>query len=146
MVPSCVVISCCVEEPGFFVVEEMELLPPGCRAAVWFRRLLEAQEGGDRKQIGECLKGAAGTFKDFEGAVKAYTALYAAQEKAKLEAGPEVSDEMRALADQIKGKIRQLLSQGMAAEAFQVLQQLKSFIPGDPETVELEKEITLRFS
>ena len=78
--------------------------------------------------------------------MKAYTALYAAQEKAKLEAGPEVSDEMRALADQIKGKIRQLLSQGMAAEAFQVLQQLKSFIPGDPETVELEKEITLRFS
>lgn len=28
MVPSCVVISCCVEEPGFFVVEELELLPP----------------------------------------------------------------------------------------------------------------------
>lgn len=125
---------------------EMELLPPGCRAAVWFRRLLEAQAGGNRQEIGECLKGAAGTFKDFEGAVKAYTALYAAQEKAKLDAAPEVSAEMRALAEQIKGKIRQLLSQGMAAEAFQVLQQLKSFIPGDPEIVELEKEITLRFS
>ena len=124
---------------------EMELLPPACRAAVWFRRLLEAQSAGDREQIGECLKAAAGTFKYFEGAIKAYANLYAAQEKARLEAA-QVSPEMRALAEQIKEKIRVLLGQGMTAEAYQVLQQLKTFTPDDVEIAELEKEITRRFS
>ena len=106
---------------------------------------MEAQSAGDREQIGECLKAAAGTFKYFEGAIKAYANLYAAQEKARLEAA-QVSPEMRALAEQIKEKIRVLLGQGMTAEAYQVLQQLKTFTPDDVEIAELEKEITRRFS
>ena len=69
--------------------------------------------------------------------------MYAAQEKARLEAA-QVSPEMRALAEQIKEKIRVLLGQGMTAEAYQVLQQLKTFTPDDVEIAELEKEITRR--
>ncbi len=127
---------------------EMELLPAPCRAAVRFHQLLETQKTGDRQQIGDCLKQAVGVFKDFDNAVKAYAALFAEEEKAKLEAerAAQISPEMRALAGQIKDKIRALLAQGMAPEAFQVLQQLKTFIPDDPEITELEKEITLRFS
>ena len=124
---------------------EMEMLPPPCRAAVRFRDLLHAQTKADRQQIGACLKAAVGVFGDFDPAVKAYTALYAAEEKAKLETA-QISPEMRALAAQIKDKIRALLAQGMVAESFQVLQQLKTFIPGDPEVAELEKEVSLRFS
>lgn len=124
---------------------EMEMLPPPCRAAVKFQDLLKAQATEDRQAVSDCLKASVGVFKDFDNAVKAYTALYAAQEKAKLES-EQVSPEMRVLAAQIKGKIRMLLAQGMVAESYQVLQQLKTFIPGDPEVAELEKEISLRFS
>ena len=126
----------------------MELLPAPCRAAVRFHQLLETQKTGDRQQIGDCLKQAVGVFKDFDNAVKAYAALFAEEEKAKLEAerAAQISPEMRALAGQIKDKIRALLAQGMAPEADRVLQPLKTFIPDDPEITELEKEITLRFS
>lgn len=124
---------------------EMELLSPSCRVAVRLRSLLEAQAAGDRQRIGDCLKAAVGVFPDFDPAIKAYTSLYAAQEKAKLNAAA-VSPEMQALAGQIKEKIRLLLTQDMNAEAYQVLQQLKTFLPNDPELGELERQISMKFS
>lgn len=124
---------------------EMELLTRPCRAAVRIAELLEAYEAGDRQRTGESLKAAIGVFPDFDPAFKAYTALYAAEEKAKL-AAASVSPEMRALAEQIKEKIRALLGQGMTAESYQILQQLKTFVPDDPEIPVLEKQISMRFS
>ncbi|MBO5093616.1 MAG: glycosyltransferase [Lachnospiraceae bacterium] len=124
---------------------EMELLTKPCRAAVKIAELLEAYESGDRQRIGESLKAAVGVFPDFDPAFKAYTTLYAAEEKAKL-AAASVSPEMRALAEQIKEKISALLRQGMTAESYQILQQLKSFVPDDPDIPSLEKQISMRFS
>lgn len=124
---------------------EMELLTQPCRAAVRIAELTEAYEAGDRQRVGESLKAAIGVFPGFDPAFKAYTELYAAEEKAKL-AAASVSPEMRALAEQIKEKIRMLLGQGMTAESYQILQQLKTFVPDDPDIPVLEKEISLRFS
>lgn len=124
---------------------EMELLTQPCRAAVRIAELTEAYEAGDRQRVGESLKAAIGVFPGFDSAFKAYTELYAAEEKAKL-AAMSVSPEMRALAEQIKEKIRMLLGQGMTAESYQILQKLKTFVPDDPEIPVLEKEISLRFS
>lgn len=124
---------------------EMELLTKPCRAAVRIAELLEAYEAGDRQRIGESLKAAIGVFPDFDPVFKIYTALYATEEKAKL-AAASVSPEMRALAEQIKEKIRALLGQGMTAESYQILQQLKTFVPDDPDIPVLEKQISMRFS
>lgn len=124
---------------------EMALLPPECRVAVRFRDLLDAQMTGDRKQIGECLKKAVGVFPGFDEAVKAYTRLYADWEKTRIEE-EQVSPEMRALAEQIKGKVQELLAQNLIIEALQVVQQLKTFIPNDPEITELERQISLKMS
>ena len=57
-----------------------------------------------------------------------------------------VSAQMQQLGAQIKKKIRQLLEQGMAAEALQTLEQLKTFLPEDTELAGLEKEIRGRMS
>lgn len=124
---------------------EMALLPPECRVAVRFKALLDAQLADDRKQIAECLKKAVGVFPDFDDAVKAYVRLYGEWEKARIEEA-QITPEMRELAEQIKGKVRELLEQNLVVEALQVVQQLKAFLPNDPETAELEKQISLRMS
>ena len=51
---------------------------------------------------------------------------------------------MRTLAIQVKAKIPGLLAQGMANEAYQILQQLKNLVPDDEELPELEKRIIAR--
>lgn len=124
---------------------EMPLLPAECRAAVRFRELLDVQLADDRKQISECLKKAVGVFPGFDEAVKAYTRLYAEWEKARIEEA-QITPEMRELAEQIKGKVRELLAQNLVIEALQVVQQLKTFIPNDLEVADLEREISLRMS
>ncbi len=124
---------------------EMELLTQPCRAAVRLRNLLQAYERGDRQEISACLKAAVGVFPSFDPIIKMYTKLYVEMEKEKLET-ETVSPEMRALGEQIKGKLRILLDQNMTAEAYQVLEQLKTFIPGDQELVLLEEEIQKKFS
>lgn len=124
---------------------EMPLLPAECRAAVRFRELLDAQLADDRKRIGEALKKVVGVFPGFDEAVKAYVKLYAEWEKARLEEA-RITPEMRALAEQIKGKVQELLEQNLVIEALQVVQQLKTFIPNDPDIAALEKQISLKMS
>lgn len=124
---------------------EMELLTPACRVAVRLRALLNAHEKGDRQEISACLKAAVGVFPSFDPIIKAYTKLYAEQEKKRLEE-QTISPEMRALGEQIKGKLRILIDQNMTAEAYQVLEQLKVLLPGDEELEQLEKEIINKFS
>ena len=124
---------------------EMALLPAECRVAVRIRELLEAQLSEDREQISQCLKKTVGVFPSFDEAIKAYTRLYADWEKARLEE-EQITPEMRALAEQIKGKVQELLAQNLIIEALQVVQQLKTFIPNDPEIAELEKQVSLKLS
>ena len=124
---------------------EMALLPPECRVAVRLRDLLEAQQTGEREEISECLRNAVGVFPDFDDAIKAYTRLYAEWEKRRLEE-EQISPEMRALAEQIKLKVQDLLEQNLIIEALQVVQQLKAFMPNDPEIIELERQVSLKLS
>ena len=56
----------------------------------------------------------------------------------------EARSQMRTLAIQVKAKIPGLLAQGMANEAYQILQQLKALVPDDEEIPELEKRILAR--
>lgn len=124
---------------------EMPLLPAECRVAVRFRDLLDAQLAGDKARISECLKKAVGVFPAFDESLKAYARFYAEWEKARLEE-EQISPEMRELAGQIKGKVLELLEQNLVIEALQVVQQLKTFTPNDPEIAALEKQISLKLS
>ncbi|MDE6950313.1 MAG: hypothetical protein K2P64_05270, partial [Lachnospiraceae bacterium] len=69
----------------------------------------------------------------------AETPISSQQETAVEKAPP--SAEMQALAEQITAHVHVLLSQGMKAEALQVLRQLKTFLPDDKELQELENSI-----
>ncbi len=125
---------------------EMEMLPPSCRVAVKWEVLMEAQLAGDRELVSKCLKESIGVFPDFDEAIQLYTRCYATSEKIKAnekanQEKQEINQEMQALAVQIKRKISELLAQGRASDAYQVLLQLQTLMPGDVQLAELEKEI-----
>lgn len=127
---------------------EMALLPKSCRMAVTWQKVMQAQIEGNRTEVGKYLKESMGLFPDFDEAIHLYTRCYATSEKIKLaeeeEKEKEAKSQMRTLAIQVKAKIPGLLAQGMAAEAYQILQQLKTLVPDDEELPELEKRIWAR--
>lgn len=133
---------------------EMEMLPVQGRAAVMLQKALDAQKEGNIKAVSTALKESIEFYPALTRVVRAYTELFAARQKAKLNEQKKmeqqealmVSMQMQQLGAQIKKKIRQLLEQGMAAEALQTLEQLKDFLPEDTELEELEKEIRGRMS
>lgn len=127
---------------------EMAFLPKSCRVAVKWQKVIEGQLEGDRAKVGKYLKESMGLFPDFDEAIHLYTRCYAASEEMKLAEEEskerEAKSQMRTLAIQVKAKIPGLLAQGMAAEAYQILQQLKTLVPDDEELPELEKRIWAR--
>lgn len=127
---------------------EMELLPKACRVAVKWEQVIQGQIEGDRKKVGKNMKEAIGLFPDFDDMIQLYARCYAASEEIKLEEeknkANEAKSQMRTMAIQVKAKIPGLLAQGMAAEAYQILQQLKALVPDDEELPELEKRIVAR--
>lgn len=133
---------------------EMEMLPVQGRAAVMLQRALDAQSEGDIKAVSAALKESIKIYPPITNVVRAYTELFAVRQKARMNEQKRteqqesliVSAQMQQLGTQIKKKIRQLLEQGMAAEALQTLEQLKTFLPEDTELEGLEKEIRSRMS
>lgn len=128
---------------------EMELLPKSCRVAVKWEKIIQAQIAENRTEAGRLLKECIGLFPDFDDAIYLYIRCYATSEKIKLaekaeeekKANEQISAEMQTLAKQVKAKIPQLLEQGMASQAYQVLLQLQALVPGDTDLPELEKQI-----
>lgn len=127
---------------------EMELLPKACRLAVKWEQVIQGQIEGDREKVGRNLKEALGLFPDFNDMIQLYARCYAASERIKLaeeeRKEKEARAQMRTMAIQVKAKIPGLLAQGMADEAYQILQQLKTLVPDDEELPELEKRIVAR--
>lgn len=127
---------------------EMPLLPKSCRVAAKWEQVMYAQIAEDRKKVGQYLKEAMGLFPDLDDSIRFYTRCYAASEEIKMnnaeQEAKEANSQMRTLAIQIKAKIPGLLAQGMADEAYQILQQLKVLVPDDEELPELEKRIAAR--
>lgn len=127
---------------------EMPLLPKACRVAAKWQHVIQGQLDNDREKVTRYLKECIGLFPDLDDSIRFYVRCYAASEELKLDAkekeAKEANAQMRTLAIQVKAKIPGLLAQGMANEAYQILQQLKTLVPDDEELPELEKRIIAR--
>ncbi len=122
------------------------------RAAVKLKEMLCAETEDDWERFSRALKEAAKICPALGGLLKRYAQFYAqrrmdnaetpisSQQETAVEKAPP-SAEMQALAEQITAHVHVLLSQGMKAEALQVLRQLKTFLPDDKELQELENSI-----
>ena len=117
---------------------EMELLPAPCRAAVELKKAMESKE---IPEVTGHLKNAISYYPPFAGTLKQYAGLYGAHKSEQLERQTEkqVSPEMQQLAGQLKEKVRMMLEQGMQAEAYATIMQMKALLPGDRELLELEE-------
>lgn len=118
---------------------EMELLPALCRAAVELKKAMDSEE---IPEVTDHLKNAISDYPPFADTLKQYAGLYGARKSEQLERQTEtqVSPEMQQLAGQLKEKVRVMLEQGMHAEAYATILQMKAFLPGDKELLELEEQ------
>ena len=122
------------------------------RAAVKLKEMLCGETEDDWERFSMALKEAAKICPALGGLLKRYAQFYAqrrmdsaetpisSQQKTAVEKAPP-SVEMQALTAQITAQVHVLLSQGMKAEALQVLRQLKTFLPDDKGLQELENSI-----
>ncbi len=129
---------------------EMELLPSSCQVAVYMNQALRAEETEGWKKAVEKYKKCLGIFVSLDKSINIYIELYMKEvkrkEEQKLQSTKVVSKEMQELAFQIKEKIYFLMEQDKLQEAFDVLQQLKQFMPIDSEMETIESEIIEKLS
>lgn len=130
----------------FFLPEafegEMEMLPAPCRVAVLLRLVLQADEAGDITAFREAIKKCIGLFVPMDQGLQNYAKHYAAWREEQLKRDSEAdsaAQEMLVLARQVKQQIRRFAAQGDKKNASNILQQLKSLVPNDPDLAELEE-------
>ncbi len=115
---------------------EMEMLPDHCRAAVWIRRMLACGEQ-DWEEILACLKECAKAYPELGEQVKSLAVLIGKKQEQAAEEAQAAANELKTMAAQVVPKVIMLLDNGMAAEAYQIVQQLKQMLPNDQEIEQL---------
>lgn len=129
---------------------EMELLPASCRLAVRLKAALDSESEENIYKTMDYFKECMGIFPSLEAAVKQYVKLYGEKRKQAIEerekSAEKAKDEMHRLAFQIKEKIYFLMEENRIAEAKDILNQLRSFVPEDADLDGLEHQIQMRIS
>lgn len=118
---------------------EMEMLPAEAQAAVHLNNMFSREVGdwagmlSDMKQAAQCYP------KISEHARR--LAQYIREQVQGRKAANTANVQLQQMADMMKTKIRQMIEQGMYAEAKATVVQLRAIVPGDVELAELEREL-----
>lgn len=119
---------------------EMEMLPLPCRVAVRLRRVLKAEEEGDIAKFREELTACIGIFGPINDALHYFGKMYASRREQELAESRRISDEMQALARQVKKQLCNFIAKGDKKTAYSIWQQLHALTPDDPELAVLERQ------
>lgn len=119
-----------------------ELLPQSYQAAFWLKKALK-NGGEDWDNTKKCLKQCAAVYHGMAKAVKEYIRLYGEMQLEQERKAREAREELRQLTIKLKEKIRELLKNGMAAEAGTIVDQLKVLLPHDLEVITLSLQVKL---
>lgn len=113
---------------------EMEMLPPEARAAVYLNMMFVAQENKWEEKIA-CLRQCAKAYPALGNNVKRMAQFIGESQK------EATNNELLQMVVLMKEKIRQLMQQGMQAEALAILTQVRALAPMDRGLIRLEEEI-----
>ena len=121
---------------------EMELLPSDCRLAAKLKKVFEEEREGNIRAMTEALQGCFGVHSALDPVLKDF----AKGKKEEVKEAVENRKELLSLGEQIKAQVFVLMENGMYAQAKEVLNQLKTLLPQDPELTELEERIRRELS
>lgn len=123
----------------------MDIMPESIRAAYWVEKAFALDAGQHEKRLGY-LKQAVETWPLLGATVKNYALLLGQEEDRKVKEADAAGKQLNAMAVEVKKQLAVLMENGMYAEAYSVVQQLRQMLPADEELVDWEKEIERRFS
>lgn len=124
---------------------DMEMVEDNCRAAIWIEKMLECDEADVSGKL-ECLKKAALAWPKMSEIAKRFAMQLGEEQKRQAEEAEAAGNELREIAEQVKGQIATLLNAGMNAEALGIVRQLRQMLPYDKEIAKLEKDLEKKFS
>lgn len=116
---------------------EMEMLPEHCSAAVWIKRMLDCEDT-DWEGMLRCLRKCAKAYPELGEQVKQLAELIGKEQERLAAEAQEAEDELQDMVSQVKPKVLMMLEGGMAAEAYQVVQQLRQMMPENPQVQQME--------
>ena len=124
---------------------EMEMLPPEAQAAVHLNNMFSREPGdrtaqlSDMKQATQCYPQLGEYAKILAQYIKAQIQE---EKQAQKQAVSSVSAELLQMVEVMKGKVCQMIEQGMIAEAKATIAQLRAMVPEDAELAELENALS----
>ena len=121
---------------------EMELLPSDCRLAAKLKKVFEEEREGNIRAMTEALQDCFGVHSALDPVLKDF----AKGKKEEVKEAVENRKELLSLGEQIKAQVFVLMENGMYAQAKEVLNQLKTLLPQDPDLTELEERIRRELS
>lgn len=123
----------------------MEMLEDSCRAAVWIQRMLDCDDHDWNRKL-EYLGKSAKAWVALGETVKRFAVLLGEEQERQAEQAKAATDEMYAMAEQVKQQVAVLMEAGMNAEALGIVRQLSQMLPEDQELMKLKRELELKFS
>lgn len=125
--------------------EAQAVLPDHIRAALWVEQALECTQEEHKKKL-ECLGRAAGEWPTLGAVIKSYATLLGEEDERRMEEAAAASNEMAAIAIEVKTRILNLIDSGMYAEAYAITEQLQQMTPDDEDLEALKAELRGHFS
>lgn len=129
------------------VVESMQdVLPEEYRGAYAIRSLLERTEVGDYASAVEAVREIRNLLPGLSNIMRHYLVWLERQLKRQKQESDQVAGEFRALAGQIKVRVRMLTEAGQYQAALGVTEQLCALLPGDEEIKRLREDLLRKIS
>lgn len=122
-----------------------ELLPDHIRGAFWVEQALACAPEEYENRL-DALGKAAAEWPVLGTVIKNYAALLGEESEKRLQEAEAVSNEMAAIALEVKGQILSLMDSGMYAEAYAITEQLQQMTPEDEDLELLKAELRGHFS
>lgn len=128
------------------VFEEcLEILPDHIRGAFWVEQALACAPEDYESRL-DALGKAAAEWPTLGTVIKNYATLLGVESEKRLQEAAAVSNEMAAIAIEVKEQILNLMDSGMYAEAYAITEQLQQMTPEDEDLELLKAELRGHFS
>jgi tetratricopeptide (TPR) repeat protein len=122
-----------------------DLMPASIRAAVWVEKALQLDAAQHEQKL-EYLRRAVEILPPMAELIRSYAVLFGQEEERKAKEAKDAAKELAQMAQEVKKQLGVLLEGGMYAEAYSVVQQLKTLLPNDAELITIEEELQSHFS
>jgi hypothetical protein len=122
-----------------------DIMPATIRAAIRVEEALKLDVAQVEQKM-SCLRKAVEILPSMAELIRSYAVLFGEAEERKAQDAKQAADELAQMAEGVKRQLGVMLEGGMYAEAYSVVQQLRTILPEDADLDALEAELQTHFS